>query len=68
MPYQAAPLERDISDQIAIECREPGWVRCPSCGYRFFYIEEVSHAVLVDYCPKDKKQYRLHLGMAIEIS
>lgn len=68
MPYQEAPKDEDIDDTIAMERAEGGWVRCSECGNRLCYVEEVQVAVLVLYCWKCKKSYRVLLGMPIALT
>jgi len=69
MPYQEAPREDQIADQVAIELREAGYVRCTKCGNRLFYVEEVHDGVvLIGYCWKCKRQTRFFLGMPIELT
>ena len=67
MAYQEKPDESQIADTIAMECKEPGWVRC-KCGYRFFYVVETGAIVLIAYCPKCKDTYRFLIGMPISLT
>ena len=65
MPYEEVPTT--IDDSIAIACDQPGWVRC-KCGYRLFFVEEAQNTVLIAYCIKCRKTFRLFLGFSLEVA
>ena len=52
---------------ITLSAISNGWMRCPACGRKWFYVVEAAYIRFVIVCSSCKGKYGVHLGVQVDV-